>query len=722
MATSHFQVSGLDCAACAPLIEAALRRLPGVESAHVDGHSLHARVRWREGEVKPSLMLAAVRQAGFEAAPDLAASARALRQREQRRALWRLFVAGFCMMQIMMYATPAYVAAPGDMRPDIERLLQWAGWVLVLPVLLFSAGPFWRGAWRSLATRRIAMDLPVALGMAVTFVASTGATFDPGGLWGREVYFDSLSMFVFFLLAGRYLDMRLRHRMAARLESLVACWPEAVQRLDAQGRATLVSPQALRPGDRVRVLAGQAFPADGVVLEGQTQADEALLSGESLPVDKALHSPLVAGSLNLQGPVVMRVDRAGGDTRMAGIQSLVRQALTQRPAALQLADRWASRFLWTVLALAAGGALAWWWIDPPRAVWVAVSVLIVTCPCALSLAAPSVWLSAAGALAQRGVLLNRFEALEPLSQLDRIVFDKTGTLTEDRLALADTRLLPLAQAHDSAVLQARAVSLARHSNHPLSRALAAAAGPDDHTPWRVVREHPGRGLEAEDVHGTVWRLGSPAWVGGTQMPAGEGARPGLWFGQPGVPWIAFEFDEVLRADAAATVRELQAAGLRVDILSGDQAPRVARVASQLKVDAHRGAATPQDKLAWVRAAQQAGHRVAMVGDGLNDAPVLASADVSFALAHGAGVRVGQAQAHADAVLLSPRLGDVAQARRIACHALRVVRQNLAWAAAYNAVCIPLALGGHLPPWAAGLGMALSSLAVVLNAQRVAWAR
>ncbi len=718
---SHFQVSGLYCAACSTLIEAALLALPGVVSAEVNASSLHAVVRWVAGQVRPSAMVAAVQQAGYSAAPDIALSARDLRQREHRQMLWRLFVAGFCMMQIMMYATPVYLASEGDMSPDIQRLLNWAGWVLALPVLLFAAGPFWRGAWRSVRQRRISMDVPVALGLAVTFVASTGATFDPGGLWGQEVYFDSLSMFVFFLLAGRFVDMRLRHRMASRLEALVACWPEWVQRLDADDQATLVSPQALRPNDRVRISVGQAFAADGWILQGHTQADEALLNGESLPVPKAPGDKVVAGSVNLQAPVLIRVERVGQDTRMEGIKSLMRQALAQRPQLAQLADRWAALFLWVVLALALAGGLVWWWIDPTRAVWVAVSVLIVTCPCALSLSAPSAWLSAAGTLARHGVLLNRFEALEPLSRVDQFIFDKTGTLTEDRMTLAATHVQPGASAQSAGSLLQSAAQLAQASSHPLSRALAAAASPGDGAgvTWGDIQELPGCGLQALDASGVAWRLGSAAWVGG-QGVAPDLSRRLLWFGPVDSPVVAFEFQEVLRPDAAATVRSLQSLGLKVSILSGDQADRVALVAQQLGITDFLGAASPEAKLTFVTQAQQAGHRVAMIGDGLNDTPVLAQAEVSFAVAHGDSVRLTQAHAHADAVLLSNRLDDVVQAHRIGLRAVRVVRQNLIWAAGYNLLCIPLALTGYLPPWAAGLGMALSSLGVVLNAQRIAW--
>jgi len=302
-------------------------------------------------------------------------------------------------------------------------LLQWASWVLSLPVMLFSAGPFFSGAWRSLRQRRLGMDVPVALGIAVTFIASSGATFDPGGHFGHEVYFDSLTMFVFFLLGGRYLELRARHRVALALEAGTARLPDSVQRVRDDGSTDVVAVARLAAGDRVRVPAGQAFPADGVLLEGRTLADEALLTGESAPVPKQDGDEVVAGSLNLRSPVLMQVLRLGEDTRQAGIVALMRSALTQRPRLVQQAERLAGPFLWTVLALAAGAAAVWSIVDPSRAVWVAVSVLIVTCPCALSLAAPSALLAATGALARRGVLLQRIEALEGLAGVDTVVFD-----------------------------------------------------------------------------------------------------------------------------------------------------------------------------------------------------------------------------------------------------------------------------------------------------------
>lgn len=711
-ATSRFRVSGLHCGACAGLIEAALRQVDGVLDARVQSAAELAEVRWDPRRTRPSALVAAVQAAGYGALPDAAAGAREQRRGEQRRALWRLAVAGLCMMQVMMYATPAYVAAPGDISADALRLLQWASWLLSLPVLLFSSGPFFAGAWRALRQRRLGMDVPVALGIAVTFVASSGATFDPGGPFGHEVYFDSLTMFVFFLLAGHWLEVRARHRVADLLEQGAAALPDTAQRLRPDGSVESVSLGRLQPGDRVRVLAGQVLPADGELLEGRALVDEALLTGESTPLPRQPGDELVAGSTNLQGPLLMRVLRVGEDTRQADIVRLMRSALTQRPRIVQQAERIAGPFLWGVLLLAALAAAAWSLIEPERAVWVAVSVLIVTCPCALSLAAPSALLAAAGGLARRGLLLQRLEALEALAGVDTVMLDKTGTLTEDRLEIATTRLLD--DCRDPTETTRLAGSLASLSTHPAARALAAhAAG--DVGDWREVEELAGAGLQARDAQGRLWRLGRRAWVDAAQPEAGGSA---IWFGCDGRARAVFELRETLRSDAAETVQRLQAEGLQVMLLSGDSPARAQELARRLGITRVEGGASPADKLAALAAAQQQGARVAMVGDGINDAPVLARADVSFAFAHGAAV----ARAQADLIVLGTRLGGLTEARDHARRTLRVIRQNLAWAALYNAACVPLALVGWLPPWAAGLGMAASSLAVVGNALRLSRVR
>ncbi len=727
VAESSLRIVGMHCAACAGAIEQALARVHGVQRAEVSAAAQCATVRWDAGLTRPSALVRAIEAAGYEAVPDTAIAARDLRQREARAALWRLFVAAFCAMQIMMLATPAYVSAPGELAPDLKRLLDWGGWLLSLPVLWFSAAPFFTGAWRALRHRRIGMDVPVALGIAVAFIASSGAAFDPGGLFGAEVYFDSLAMFVSFLLGGRYLELRARHRAEQSLEDATTRLPDTVLRLALDGSVQVVSAKRLRAGDRVRIPVGQPFAADGVLIEGATQADESLLTGESQPVAKWAGDDVVAGSVNLQSPVLMRVDRVGADTRYEAIVALMRAARTQRPALLASADRWAAPFLWAVLLLAAGAGAAWSLVDPARAVWVVVSVLIVTCPCALSLAAPSALLAAAGAMGRRGVLLRRLDAIQGLARMHTLFIDKTGTLTEGRMRCVATQRLDCGGSVATESLQGVAASLAAWSHHPLAAALRETFTAADMA-WHEVHEVPGLGLEGSDASGRRWRLGGVGWVSSgvvgevdesTAAPALDlEPRAQTHLGCDGRSLLRFVFDERLRSDAVASVRALQADGVRVHLLSGDDPVRAQRIASMLGLasddSASTGGLNPAAKLAAVRAAQQRGDIVAMLGDGINDAPVLAQADVSLAMGEGALI----ARTQADGVLVSNRLADLVRARVLAKQALRVVRQNLIWAAFYNAACVPLALFGWLPPWAAGLGMATSSLFVVLNSLRL----
>lgn len=715
VADTSLCLTGMHCAACAGLIEQAVQRVDGVLSVEVNAAAERARVRWLTGRTRLADVVCAIRTAGYDAAPDTARAARDARRQEGRAALWRFFVAAFCSMQVMMLAAPTYGEHHDAITPDLLQLLAWGSWVLTLPVLAFSAGPFFSGAWRSLRARRIGMDVPVALGIAVTFVASSGVTFEPGGAFGSELYFDSLTMFVAVLLGGRWLETRARHRVAEVLESTASAMPSTAWRIGRGGEAEEISVRRLVPGDLVRVPLGGSFPADGTLEEGATSADESLLSGESNAVAKSVGDPVVGGSVNLGAPVLMRVQRVGADTRIEAITALMREAMSQRPAAARAADRWAAPFLWAVLILAAGAAAVWSVIDPARAVWVAVAVLIVTCPCALSLAVPSAMLAAASALARQGVLLQRIDALDTLTRVDRIYFDKTGTLTDERLSLRATTRLHDADANFSDdALRALAASLARWSTHPLSRAVANASA--EPAQWIDVREKRGQGLQARDQQGRRWRLGARDHVApGTPVAMTPETGAQVWFGPDGQAWLRFDVDEGLRDDAQATLAALRSFGVEAVLLSGDRDERAQRMARQLGIERAIGAATPESKLAEIEQAQVQGLKVAMVGDGVNDAPVLARADVSLAMGQGALI----ARAQADVVLASGRLGGVVDVFAAARRTMRIVRQNIGWAIVYNACSVPLALAGALPPWAAGLGMASSSLIVVANAIRLA---
>jgi Cu2+-exporting ATPase len=710
---SHVVIQGMHCAACAFTVEEALMSVPGVQSAEVNAATHRAKVVWSECQVKPSAWMAAINKAGYGALPAADSSLRQVRHEEGRRALWRWLVAGFCMMQVMMYAYPAYVAKDGDITPDMVFLLRWASWVLTLPVVLFSCGPFFGNALRDIRARRVSMDLPVALGMLITFLLSSVATFEPEGVFGAEVYYDSLTMFVFFLLTGRWLELRVRDRTAGALEALMNRLPDSVERQLPSGEFERVAVRRVMVGDVIRVLPSESFPADGVILQGQTLADEALLTGESRPQARGVGNTVVAGSHNLSGIVTVRVVQVGEGTQFSQIVSLMENASLQKPRLAQLADRIAKPFLIGVLVLAALSAVYWWPTNPGHALMVAVAVLVVTCPCALSLATPAAMLAAAGNLARHGVLVRNLQALESLAEIDTLIFDKTGTLTQDGQRV--TQVMTAEGVTPEYALDL-AAALAKHSLHPLSRALVQAhdeASDRSVLDIQDVNEMIGQGLEGR-LDGRL-RLGSAVFC----APKTKGIPDKAGVCQVHLctenEWLAsWQLSEDVRVDAVQTVQALKSLNVDVWLLSGDRPESAQHVAQEVGIAQAFGACTPQDKLSRMQAAQSQGARVAMVGDGLNDGPVLAGAHVSMAF----GNAVPLAQSKSDLVLMGGSLLVVAQSVKLARHTLRVVKQNLIWAAAYNALCVPLAVVGLLPAWLAGLGMALSSLWVVLNSLRL----
>ena len=713
--SSSVVFEGMHCAACAITIEQALKAIPGVQEVQVSAASHRGRIIWKESVTRPSQWMAAVAQAGYRAMPANDAHAHERRRHEARQMVWRVSVAGMCMMQVMMYATPSYVTAPGEISPNLIGLLRWASWVLSLPVMVFSCKPFSVNAWRDLKQRQISMDLPVALGMLIAFVVSSLGTFDPEGLFGSEVYFDSLTMFVFFLLTGRWLELRMRDKTAGALEAVMNRLPDQVVR-QVGDQWQRVSIRKLVVGDVIEVLPGQAFAGDGVLIAGHSEVDEALLTGESRPLTRGVGDAVIAGSHNLSGRVLVRITQVGAATRFAQIVNLMESASVTKPQVAVLADRWAKPFLWGVLIAASASAWYGWQQSPAHAVMVAVSVLVVTCPCALSLATPAAMLAAAGALARGGVLVRRLSALQRLTEVDTVIFDKTGTLTRDDFTVSSIHVRDGVSPQQAVFL---ASALARQSIHPVSRALVAYArqtmpAQDAVLELQGFEEKSGQGLQARlqrDGQTLDLRLGSAAFCGAPALSSDQ-LQVSLADAQG---WMAtFELNEALREDAATIVKSLQDKGLDVRILSGDGVAAVQRVARALHVESARGLCTPQDKLQQLQTLQKQGHRVAMVGDGLNDGPVLSGADVSFAL----GQAVPLAQAQADFVLLGGQLRDLLNAWQHSTLTMKIVRQNLVWAVLYNLACIPLALLGMLPAWAAGLGMATSSLVVVLNALRL----
>ncbi len=716
---------GMHCAACAITLEDALRAVPGVLSVQISGASHRGQIVWSPELTRPSEWMRSVERHGYKALPANDAHAHERRRAEARRMVWRWAVAALCMMQVMMYAAPTYLSEPGEISSEAQHLLRWASWVLSLPVMFFSCAPFLSNAWRDWRERQISMDLPVALGMVVTFVVSTLGTFEPQGPFGAEVFFDSFTMFVFFLLTGRWLELRMRDRTAGALEAVLNRLPDSVRKRQSDGTWVLMSVRRLQVGDVIEVLPGEAFAGDGLVLVGQTQVDEALLTGESRPLARCVGDRVIAGSHNLSGALQVQIEQIGAATRYAQIVALMESASVSKPAMALLVDRWAKPFLVAVMLASLASAIYWWSSDPAHAMMVAVAVLIVTCPCALSLATPAAMLATAGALARSGVLVRRLSALQNLALIDTVIFDKTGTLTRDAFEVVRIHTrdgVSAVQALDWAA------SLARHSLHPVSRALwsearrrAEAAGRLDaleSLDAQHICELAGQGvqgvLQCSGPSDGMLRLGSSAFCAAPPR-AGHHLQVSL---SDASGWLAsFELAEQVRPEAAGVVRALSQMGLSLKVLSGDGLAAVAQVAQAVGIADAQGGCSPQHKLQALLALQANGHKVAMVGDGLNDGPVLAGADVSFAL----GQAVPLAQSKSDFVLMGGQLGVLVSTLQRSRKTMRIVRQNLWWSAAYNATCVPLALMGWLPAWAAGLGMALSSLLVVLNALRLSQA-
>jgi Cu2+-exporting ATPase len=706
--TSHIVLGGMHCAACSITVEQALSQVDGVVRSQVNASTHRAQVVWDARRTKPSHWLQAIVRAGYVAEPVTQGQLLASRKKEERQMLWRWLVATLCMMQVMMYAWPSYVAEPGDITPDMISLMRWASWVLTLPVLLFSCSPFFKNAWRDVRHRTISMDFPVALGIAITFGVSTAVTFDASGTWGQEVYYDSLTMFVFFLLTGRWLELKVRHKTAGALDDVMQRLPQWV-RVQQGDQWPLQALSRVQVGDTVQVRMGEAFPCDGRLLSESTLADEALLTGESYPVPKNRGDALLAGSFNQGATAQMQVTALGKHTRYAQILDLMQQAATQKPHMAALVDRFAPHFLWLVLLAAAVGAWVTWTGEPARAWMTAATVLIVTCPCALSLATPAAMLASAGAWARSGVLIRDLQTIERWAQIKRMVFDKTGTLTDSRLQVTRVQL---ASGVTDAQARAWAAALAVHSVHPASKALVASG--EAALVFTQVHEVLGQGVQAVTADGSRWQLGSPAFCGSQTSSATSGPQVAIALnGQ----WLAtFDLNETLRPDAAQALQQLQRDGVQSWLLSGDRPSAVDRIAAQLPLMGASAQNTPQDKLAFLKDMQaRSSGAVAMVGDGLNDAPVLAAAHVSVAFAGAAPLN----REKSDMVVMGDQLGVLAKTHRHAQKTMRVVQQNLLWALAYNLVCIPLAVTGHLPAWLAGLGMAASSLVVVANSARLA---
>ena len=711
-------LEGIHCGACIWLIESWLSRQPGIAAANVNFATRRALVTFDPAFATLSSILRAVAAVGYRAHPYDPARREALARREARTMLLRMAVALLAMMQVMMFAVPTYITVDG-VEPAHRRLLEWASLTLTLPAILFCATPFFSGAWRDLRHMRPGMDVPVALGLGAAFVASAWSTWSGAG----PVYYDSVTMFIALLLVARYVEQIARRRAGDAIESVAQAGPATALRLTAwpgsRDVATVAAP-ALAPGDFVLVRPGASIPADGDVVEGRASVEEAVLTGESKPRTRTVGEPVLAGSVVRDGVLVLEVTAAGAATRLASIERLVERAGAERPRLARVADRVARWFVAALLCIAALTAFAWWHLDPARALAVTFAVLVVSCPCALSLATPAALAAAAGALARRRVVIARADAVESLARVTHVVFDKTGTLTTGKLTLAKTIVIG---ATTPAAAIALAASLEAVSEHPIARAIVAASGASPEMPVAAPRVVAGQGVEGV-VAGRMIRLGTFEFVAalsGAAWPPVAVADPVatmVMLGDAGGVIAVFVLADALRPDARALIARLRELRIVTILLSGDRESTVAAAAAALGIDDARGDALPEDKRAAIAKLQSGGAVVAMVGDGVNDAPSLAQAQVSISL----GSATALAQWTADVVVLADALLPIGDAIAHARRTVRIVRENLGWAFAYNVVAIPAAAFGFVTPLLAALGMSVSSLVVVGNALRLAHVR
>jgi len=700
-------IEGITCAACVWLLEHHIVKQKGVIQASVNLTNHRARIRWHEDEIQLSDIMSAIYRIGYQGHPYHPDKEEQLLEAEKKRAIRRLGIAGLGMMQSMMLAMALYAGALQGIEPVYEAFIRWVSLIIATPVVFYAARPFFVAAFRDLKTRHLSMDVPVSIAIGGAYLASLAATV----LHTGDVYYDSVTMFTFFLLIGRYLEMQARHRTGRAGNALLNLLPASATRL-INGNETLVPATELSVDDTVLVKPGHIIPADGIICAGNSSVDESALTGEYRPISKHIDDAVVGGTINVENPIHVRLSSVGTDTKLSAIVRLLDRAQQEKPTAAKIADKVASYFVAAVLITASVVSFAWWQIAPDNAFWITLSVLVVTCPCALSLATPTALTAATGTLRQHGLLITRGHVLESLSTATHIVFDKTGTLTQGNLSLSAT--VPFLQ-HTAEEALAIAAALEAHSEHPIAKAFHrfGTQAADE------IRATLGQGISGL-LEQQEYRLGKPGFASAlcNQEISYEHApdQDGQWLllCNENAPVAWFCLRDQVRPDVPLALKHLKRLGLTISMLTGDSSSAVSTVAEELAITDVISNASPQDKLAHIQQLQSRGAQVIMVGDGINDIPVLAGAQTSIAM----GSATDLAKTNADAVLIGSEVACLVDAIILARKTQRIIRQNLGWAICYNLLALPLAALGFVAPYMAAIGMSTSSLVVVGNALRL----
>lgn len=717
-ASTTLVVDGITCAACAWLIEHELRKEPSVSKASLNLSNDRLNINWDSEQTALSDLIIKLRKIGYKVRPFQQDSAQQARKLEFQRALRRLIVAGLGMMQVMMYAVGLYAGALQGIEAEYKGFLRWTSLLVATPVVFYAASPFFVAAWRGIRSKHPGMDFPVALAIGSAYVASCWATLNQSG----EVYFDSVCMFTFFLTIGRFLEMRARHKTGETTQNLLELTPSTAT-LIVDDDYHQVPVKDLKVGSLILVKPGQTLPIDGVIRKGDSSVSEAMLTGESAPKPVQQGDTILSGSQNLSNPLQVEVTKSGADSTLSTIVALLERAQADKPQFVQLVDRIASWFVVAVVLIAAVVYVTWSWLGSDHAFWITLSVLVATCPCALSLATPTVLTTATNRLAEAGFLITRGHVLQTLPKIKQVIFDKTGTLTAGHYQIAESLSLstdlatfPIERCLDIAA------ALERDSEHPIAHAFKLIRSPL-FAESLEVKGHLGisgtihlMDLESNNQSPTKnhFHIGSAQFMNQLGLNPPERAGQWIFLANHHELLAGFRLDDQLREDAQSTVNSLKGQGMNTVILSGDNSDAVSQLAQQLQIDHLEAGLSPANKLAYVETQQGNQCPSLMVGDGINDAPVLAAASVSLAMGGGTDL----AKTSADAVLLNDQLSTLMDAFKVANKTQLVIRQNLIWSLAYNLSILPLAAMGLVPPYVAAIGMSFSSLLVVLNALRV----
>jgi Cu2+-exporting ATPase len=688
-------LEGVSCAACAWLIEKRMSVEPGVVSIRVNTTTNRALLKWDKTATQLSQLLSSIHTLGYKAAPFEADKQEAAYHATMKQYLYRLGIAGLATMQVMMLAVALYLEVFGNLEPEFKSYFRWVSLIFATPVLLYSALPFYINAWRSIKGRTLGMDVPVSIALIFAYVASLVATVTEQG----EVFFESISMFTFFLLIGRYLEMRARRKAAAASGNLLKLIPAIANKLNGEQ----VPVKSLQIGDQIKVLPGEHIPADGVVLNGRIHIDESMLTGESLPVVKGKDDFVYAGTLNGDEAFDLEVRSTKADSMISSIVRLQDEAQLSKPKIAEIADIVARYFVAIILVIAAGTWLFWHQTEPDDAFWIMLSVLVATCPCALSLATPTAITCSSSRMGTLGILSRRGHVFETLCKVNHLVVDKTGTLTHGDIEIARTHAF---SDQSEVELLSIAASLENHANHPIARAFKPYL---NHSVLVTDVENViGSGLQGI-IDGKLVKIGNAHYVLGRD----DAALNSVYMSIDDQHVATFEYRDPIRKEAVEFINKMREAGVKTTLLTGDTLSNAEPVAKEVGIDDVIASASPSDKLNYLKSLDSDDITM-MIGDGINDAPTLAGAHLSIAMGGGTDV----AKASADLVLLGDRLDKILTARELALRTRKIIRENLAWSLGYNVLILPLAVAGLVAPYIAVVGMSASSIIVVSNSLRL----